>query len=59
MKIHKNEINNMIKLLFTIAFSVSLPERGLSYPKCQPPYTFPHFFLKSRDSLKNTNQFSV
>ena len=45
MGINKNQINNnIIKLLFTVAFSVSVPERGLPYPKFQPPYTFPHFF---------------
>ena len=43
--IYDNGINNnIIKLLFSVAFSVSVPERGLSYPKFQPPYAFPHFF---------------
>ena len=41
---NKNEISNIIKLLSTLAFSISVPEREFSYPKFQPPYAFPHFF---------------
>ena len=42
MGTNKNEINNnIIKLLFTVAFSVFLQERRLSYPEFQP-YAFPH-----------------
>ena len=45
METNKSEINNsIIKLLFTVAFSVVLPERGLPYPDFPPPYAFTHFF---------------
>ena len=38
METNKNEINNIIiKYLFTAAFSVFLPEHGLSYLEFQPP----------------------
>ena len=33
MGTNKNEICSNIDLLFTVAFLISLPERGLSYPK--------------------------
>ena len=40
---NKNKIrNNIIKLFFTVAFSVSVPERGLTYP------TFHTFSLEDK-----------
>ena len=45
MEINKNEINNnIIKSLFNVAFSVSVPERGLCYLKFQSSYAFLHIF---------------
>ena len=52
MGTNKNEINNnIIKLLFTVAFSVSVPERGLSYIQDFNPLTLFLTFFSSNKGI--------